>query len=243
MGKIKKVVIIGASSGIGYELAKRFSMDGHTVGLTARRTELLKKLQSEIKTRSYIKYMDLLKPEESIVALQDLIKEMGGADIIVINSGTGYDGQRLDFQKERAAVDVNVLGFTAMAVTATNYFEDKGEGQIVGISSIAAIRPYRTCPAYGASKSYISFYLRGLRHKFQKQGMKNVTITDIKPGFVYTELTAKNKKMFWVASAEKAAGQIYEAIIKKKKNAYITRRWAIMAWIMKCMPDFLYNLA
>jgi short-subunit dehydrogenase len=240
MGKIKKVIIIGASSGIGYELAKKFAKDGHILGLTARRTELLEQLQSEIKTKSYIKYTDLLKPDQAIKALQELIMEMDDVDIIIINSGTGHQSERLDFQKERAAVDVNVLGFTAMAVTATNYFEDKGSGHIVGISSVAGIRPYRTAPAYGASKSYISFYLKGLRHKFKKQGI-NVEVTDIKPGFVETALTSGNVKMFWVASPEKAAAQIYTAIKKKKKTAYITRRWTIAAWAIKWLPDFLYN--
>ena len=247
---MKKVIIIGASAGIGKALAEVFAGNGFAIGLTARRVELLKELQTRLKTKTntsaiantstYVKYMDLLKPEEAMKALEELIKEMGGVDIIVINSGVGNEGQMLEFEKERASIDVNVLGFTAMAITATNYFERKGEGHIVGISSVAAIRPYRTAPAYGASKAFMSFYLQGLRHKFAKQGF-NISITDIRPGFVYTPLTQNNKDMFWLATPEKAAEQIYDAIIKKKKYAYITKRWRLAAWVLRIIPDFIYN--
>lgn len=237
---MKKVMIIGASSGIGKALAEIFSKNGYELGLTARRIELLKEIQSTLSTRSYVKYMDLLNPEESIRAFDDLIVEMNGVDIVVINSGTGFDSEKLDFSKERAAIDVNVLGFTAMAVASANYFENKGAGHIVGISSVAALRPYRTCPAYGASKAFISFYLRGLRHKFTRQ-KKDVYVTDIKPGFVYTPLTQNNGKMIWASTAEKAATQIYEAIIKKKKHVYVTKRWFLIAWLFRFIPDFIYN--
>lgn len=237
---MKKVIIIGASSGIGKALVEVFSQNGYEVGLTARRTELLKEIQPALATKSYIKYMDLLKPDESILAFNELINEMNGVDIVVINSGTGFDSEKLEFSKERSAIDVNVLGFTAIAVASANYFENKGVGHIVGISSVAALRPYRTCPAYGASKAFISFYLRGLRHKFTRQ-KKDIYVTDIKPGFVYTPLTQNNGKMIWVSTAEKAATQIYKAIIKKKKHAYITKRWLLIAWLFRLIPDFIYN--
>ncbi|MEI6080416.1 MAG: SDR family NAD(P)-dependent oxidoreductase [bacterium] len=237
---MKKVIIIGASSGIGKALAEIFSKNGYEVGLTARRVELLKEIQSKLSVKSYVKYMDLLKPEDSIKGLEELIKGMGGVDIIVINSGVGYEAKKLEFVKERAAIDVNVLGFTAMAVAATNYFEDKGTGHIVGISSIAAIRPFRQAPAYGASKAFISFYLKGLRHKFINQG-KDIFVTDILPGFVCTDLTKGNEHMFWISTAEKSASQIYQAIVKRKRTAYITKRWHLIALFLKIIPDFIYN--
>jgi short-subunit dehydrogenase len=237
----KKVVIIGASSGIGKELARVFSKQGFTVGLTARRVDLLKELQKSLPTTSFIKHMDLCEVDSSTVALQELITEMGGVDILVINSGTGYDNPVLEWEKEKPSIDVNIMGFTAMAVAATNYFIKKEQGHLVGISSVAAIRPFRLCPAYGASKAFISFYLKGLRHKFAKQGLKNIYVTDIKPGFVDTPMTKNNEKMFWVSTAEKAATQIYDAIIAKKKEAFITKRWRLAAFIMRVLPDFIYN--
>ena len=237
----KSVLIIGASSGIGKELAKVFSDHGYTVGMAARRTALLKDLQKELPGKSFIKGLDLNDTDASIIALKELCQDMGDVDIIVINSGTGHNNPELEWEKERPSIDVNVRGFTAMAVTATNYFIKRGKGQIVGISSVAAIRPFRLAPAYGASKAFISFYLAGLRHKFIKQGFKDIFVTDIKPGFVRTPLTDNNDKMFWIATAEKAATQIYDAIVAKKKEAFITKRWRLVAMLLKVIPAFLYN--
>jgi len=237
----KNVIIIGASSGIGKELARVFSRNGFTVGMTARRIDLLKELQKELPSPSFIRHMDLNDTGLSIKVLQELSGQMGDVDIVVINSGTGHDNPNIEWEKEKPSIDVNVSGFTAMAVTATNYFIKKGKGHLVGISSVAAIRPYRLCPAYGASKAFISFYLKGLRHKFVKQGLRNIYVTDIKPGFVDTPLTSGQKGMFWVSTAEKAANQIYDAIMAKKKEAFITKRWRLAVFAMRILPDFIYN--
>ena len=238
---MEKVIIIGASSGIGKELAKNFSQNGFEVGLASRRLELLEELKKELPNKAYVKVLDLYDADTAIKKLNELLAEMGGVDTIVINSGTGHDNPVLEWCKERPSVEVNVSGFTAMAVAATNYFIKQGRGHIVGISSVAAVRPFRLCPAYGASKAYISFYLEGLRHKFAKEGFKQIYVTDIRPGFVYTDLTKNNDKMFWVSTVEKAGIQIYNAIINKKKVAYVTKRWKFVAWIMRCIPDFIYN--
>jgi short-subunit dehydrogenase len=237
----KSAIIIGASSGIGKELAKVFSAKGFTVGLTARRTNLLEDLKKELPGKSFIKHMDLNDPDGSIKALKELIGEMGDVDIIVINSGVGHSNNMLEWEKEKPSIDVNVMGFTAMAVVATHYFIQRQKGQIVGISSVAAIKPFRLDPAYGASKAYISFYLRGLRNKFVHQGLRDVHVTDIKPGFVHTDLTKANEGMFWVASPQKAAKQIYDAIISKKKEAFVTKRWRFIAFMMRILPDLIYN--
>ncbi len=237
---MKKIIIIGASSGIGEALAREFSARGFIVGMTARRLELLDKIKQQLPNMSYTKKMDLLDPYASIDGLNDLISEMGDVDIVVINSGVGYINHDLVWGLERATIDVNVVGFTAMAIASANYFIKKGQGHIVGISSVSAIRPYREAPAYGASKSYDSFYMGGLRHKFKKQKI-NIDVTDVLPGFVYTPLTSSNKKMYWVSTAQKAATQIYEAIIAKKETVYITKRWRLVAWMMRWVPDFIYN--
>lgn len=237
---MEKIIIIGASSGIGEALARELSSRGYIVGMAARRLELLNKIKQELPNASYTKQLDLLKPDEARQALRDLISQMGGADIIVINSGVGHENAELIWELERPSIDVNVLGFAAMAVEASNYFIQKGRGHIVGISSVAGLRPFRLAPAYGASKAFIIFYLKGLRHKFKKQGI-DVAVTDIRPGFVDTPLTKGNAKMFWVSTPQKAAKQILNAIRAKKEVAYITKRWRLIAFIIKLVPDFIYN--
>lgn len=236
---MKKAIIIGASSGIGRELAKIIAADGYMVGLAARRTELLQDLSAEITSNTYIKTMDLAKPDEAMLQLQELIAEMNGVDLIIISSGTGYINPELDWESEKITLDVNVTGFTAMVNVAWKHFRERGGGIIVGISSIAALRGNAAAPAYNASKSFVSNYLAGLRYKAYQQ-QANIKIIDIKPGFVDTEM-AKGEGLFWVASPSKAAAQIYHDIQKGKEYAYITKRWAIIAWIFKLLPEWLFR--
>jgi short-subunit dehydrogenase len=118
------------------------------------------------------------------------------------------------------------------------YFISHGRGHLVGISSLAALRGNRFSPAYSASKSFLSIYLEGLRHKAVKEKL-SVTVTDIKPGYVNTAM-AKGKYLFWIAPVPKAVKQIIKAIEKKKAVAYITRRWRVIAWIYKALPKWIY---
>lgn len=236
---MQKAIIIGATSGIGRALAKVLAENNYILGLAGRRVELLESLQKEIKAETHIKNMDVSRPEEAMKLLDELIAETGGMDLIVISSGTGFINKDLVWEQEKAAIDVNVMGFTAIAGVAMDYFCKQGQGYIVGISSIAGLRGGAEAPAYNASKAYISNYLQGLRQKAGKLKLP-VIVTDIKPGLVDTVM-AKGDNLFWVATPEKAARQIFSAIKYKRKSAYITKRWQFVAWLLKVMPDWVYN--
>jgi len=236
---MQKAIIIGASSGIGRELAKILSQNNYVVGLVGRRIELLSELQSEISTKTYVKCIDIVQTAEAINLFEELIREMDGMDLIVISSGVGFINHGLDWVQEKETIEVNVSGFTAMASAAFKYFCKQGSGHIVGISSIAAIRGGSESPAYNASKAFVSNYMEGLRQKASKLKLP-IIITDIQPGFVNTAM-AKGEGLFWVASPGKAAWQIFKAIKNKKKHTYITKRWRIIAWLLKVMPDWVYN--
>jgi short-subunit dehydrogenase len=235
----KKAIIIGATSGIGKELAKVVSQNKYIVGIAGRRTQLLDELKEEIPGESFTKCIDVAKPNEAIDRLNDLISEMGDIDLIVISSGVGFINDDLQWPNEKETIDVNVSGFTAMANVAMHHFLLRGSGHLVGISSIAAIRGDGSSPAYNASKAFISNYMEGLRKKIFKKGL-SIAVTDIQPGFVDTAL-ARGDGLFWVASPQKAAQQMYNAIERKKKHAYITKRWRLIGWLMKTVPEFLYN--
>lgn len=234
---MKKVIIVGASSGIGLNLAKVYSQKGYEVGITARRLDFLENLQKELPNKSYIRKMDVADAEGSREILADLVTEMGGMDILVLNAGIG--DSKPTWQLEQQIIMVNIAGFTALGNWAFKYFEKNGGGQIAGVSSVASIRGTHIATVYSASKAYISSYMEGLQQRSNKR-KQNITITDIRPGFVATPMTQENKGMFWVAPAEKAAEQIYTAIKNKKRVAYITRRWWIVAQIIKSVPDFLW---
>jgi short-subunit dehydrogenase len=171
--------------------------------------------------------------------LQNLIEEMGGVELIVISSGTGFINPDLDWAKEKRTLDVNVSGFTAMANVAYRHFVQAGHGHLVGISSIAAIRGSAVAPAYSASKAFMSNYLEGLRIRARKASLP-IVVTDIQPGFVDTAM-AQGQRLFWVASPRKAARQVYRAIERKAKHAYVTKRWSLIGWLLKVLPDFLYS--
>lgn len=236
---MKKAIIIGASSGIGRELAKVLSQNSYALGLTGRRTDLLESLRNDISATSFVKKIDISEQDDAMVHLENLISEMGGLDLIVISSGIGFLNTELGWKEEKETIDVNVTGFAAMTNIAFRYFLKQGSGHIVGISSIAALRGSGEAPAYNASKAFVSNYLEGLRQKVTKAGLA-ITVTDIQPGFVDTAM-AKGEGLFWIAPTQKAAYQIYKAIEGRKKHAYITKRWRFIAWLLKAIPDRLYN--
>ncbi len=232
-------IVIGASSGIGRELARVLSEQGYAVGIAARRLELLEELQRQLPGPSFIRQIDVSQTDEAMASLRDLINEMGGADLIVVNAGVGLRNPELDWYPEKTTIDVNVTGFTAMVNVAVHYFLERGSGHLVGVSSVAAILGHGEVPAYGASKAYESSYLRSLRNRIDKLRMP-ITITTIEPGFVDTDLV-KGRPVFWCASPRKAAMQIFHAIMRRRRHAYITRRWRLIAWIMKAMPERLWS--
>jgi short-subunit dehydrogenase len=171
--------------------------------------------------------------------LNELICEMQGVELIVISAGIGAINLELDWQKEVEIIETNVAGFAAVANVAIQHFMQQGYGHLVGISSLAALRGSDASPAYYASKAFESNYLQGLRKKMAKSRLP-ITITDVQPGLVDTAM-AQGEGLFWVAPVEKAAQQIYVAISKKKEHVYVTKRWRLIAWLIKAMPTSLYN--
>ncbi len=234
-----KAIIIGATSGIGLELTKELAKEGWQVGITGRRVNILQDLQKAIGNNIHIAKMDVSHFDDARETLSQLIEEMGGMDVLILNAGIGSFTRTWD--KEKAIIDINATGFAALANIGYKYFEEQGGGQIVGISSIAAERGSSFIPVYNATKAFISSYMEGLRTHAQKK-KNGITITDIRPGFVETPMTEQNgDNMFWVATANKAAKQIITAMKRKKKVAYITKRWWLVAKLLKVLPDFVYS--
>ncbi len=235
---MQKAIVIGASSGIGRELAKALAREGYVLGLAARRVELLTELQRELPTGSHLKRIDVTRAHEARKLLEELICEMGGTDLIIISAGVIF--QDPDWDEECETINVNVTGFTAMFNYAFNYFCKKGSGHIVGISSVAAVRGGHCSSVYNASKAFQSSLMHGFRIRARRMGV-NVHITDVRPGHVSTTMMEGQKGAFWVIPTETAARQIAAAIRKKRKQVYITPRWRIVALFMKILPDWIYS--
>ena len=235
------MIIIGATSGIGASLARQAAEKGYTVGGTGRRVERLEALKRELGDHFFFRRMDVVDREDATTQLHSLIEEMGGMDIIVLNSGISNYPSSSIIEMEQDIVDVNVSGFIRLFGEAFQYFRSQGDGQIVGVSSIASLFGAARAAPYSASKAFISNYMQAYRQRCNRSEKYDVTITDVKPGFVVSEMTEDVPGMFWVADTDRAVSQMLHDIEKKKSYSYITRRWRLIAWLIKLTPNWVID--
>jgi Short-chain dehydrogenases of various substrate specificities len=233
----KRIIIIGATSGIGRALAEHYAKTGCRVGISGRREYLLAAIHEHFPNHIVTECFDV-QGSDNIQHMQSLIEKTGGMDILIYNAGFGDPSQTLDWHIEKTTYETNVKGFLEIVHFAFNFFVQQGHGQIAATSSVAANRGNGLAPAYSASKAFMSVYMEGLLMKAAKMKV-NIAITDIQPGFIASK-TAKNK-VFWVTPVDKAVQQMAKGIDKKKFRVYISRRWRIIAWIMKRAPSFVWH--
>jgi len=234
----RTAVIIGASSGIGEALARELNSGGWRLALLARRLERLEAIRKTLTAETIVRGFDVTQPDAATI-LEQLFDELGAVDLVIISAGTGHNGilqRALDVD----TVSVNVLGFMAMAQVAMRHFIKHRRGHLVGISSIVALRG-NPAAAYAASKAFQSVYLDGLREIARNSGHP-IAVTEVQPGGVDTAMLKPDRPLpplvrrLFVASPEKAARQILRAIEKRKKHAYITRRYALVGVVLKLLP-------
>jgi short-subunit dehydrogenase len=236
--QVKKIIIIGGSSGLGRELAKIYAAQKHMIAVTGRREELLAGLKNQYPLNIITSAFDVTTGDNK-KQIELLIQKLGGLDLLIYNAGYGDPSLELIPETERLTTLTNVNGFVEIVSYTFNYFVQQGNGHIALTSSISALRGNSWTPAYSASKAFMSNYAEGLFIKARKL-KKNIAITDIKPGFIGTKM-AKGNKQFWVAPVGKAALQFIKAIDKKKRVAYITKRWWLVAQVMKWLPFGIYK--
>lgn len=234
----QKIIIIGASSGMGRRMAERYAEKEHRVGISGRRSDLLQEIKQQFPQQVEYECFDITQ-KDNVKHLQSLVDKLGGLDILVISAGTGEPSKELSWEIDKTTVDTNVNGFVEIANWGFNYFARQGHGRMAVISSIAAVRGGSWAPAYNASKAFQSNYFDGLSVKARKIS-KDISLTCVEPGFVATKM-AKSDKLFWVVPVDKAARQIIRAIDKKKRKVYVSRRWWLIAQILKWTPYWLYR--
>jgi short-subunit dehydrogenase len=242
MGFAGKVVYVtGASSGIGRAMAVEFARRGAAVGVTARRPDRLQQLCEEVReTGGRIEYAaaDTADRAGTHAALQSLAERLGPCDVLVANAGVGCSNTATDLNVTGAesVVRTNLLGPMYAFETVLPAMLARGTGQLVGVSSVAAFKGLPTSAAYCASKAGLSAYLESLRITLRA---KNIAVTTICPGFVRTEMTAKNDQMMWVLDADVAARQMVRAIERRRKVYSFPRRMRGLMWLTKWAPDRL----
>ena len=235
---MKKIIIIGATSGIGRGLAEVYSQEDYLIGITGRRENLLEEVCARDKDKLFYQVCDITDTQATISSLETLTRKMGGMDILIICAGTGELNPELSYQLEEPTLLTNVIGFTNIADWGFRYFEQQKSGHLVTISSVGGTRGSGIAPAYNASKAYQINYTEGLRKKTAKLPYP-IYITDVRPGFVDTAM-AKGEGLFWITPLDKAVQQIYRAILRRRKVAYVSQRWKYVALLLRMIPASIY---
>ena len=233
----KKAIVFGATSGIGRALAKLLVNDGYDVMITGRRQEKLEEIKKENPDQYIVRRHDLTDLDDSKRLFDALPEKMPRVDLIIHNSGIAENNFNLEWQKDLPTLETNVLGATRIYQLSYNLFKKQGYGHLVGITSMASIVGNRHVPAYHASKAFQASYLESLWMKARRTKKAKINITNILPGYVDTDIITG--PTFWMAPLDKAVKQIYSAIKKKKRKAYITKRWRLVALMMKILPPHI----
>lgn len=237
---MKRIVIVGASSGIGLTLAQTLASRGVRVGLAARRTKKLAALKEQYP--QCVEYMSIdITHASAPQRLRELIEKTGGMDIYIHVAGIGYDNPDLDPAVEAIVTDTDTTGFARMVAAAYNYFRIRGKGgQIAAVTSVAATKGLATMAAYSASKAFDRHYLSALRQLSNQQGDR-ITITDIRPGWIRTELLPPDADYALTMDPDQAVRCILRAIVKRRSVAVVDWRWALLAGIWQLVPSCLWE--
>lgn len=161
-------------------------------------------------------------------------------DIFLLSSGIGNQNKYLDTSIEQATIQTNVTGFTRMVLVAYRYFSSQGGGHISVISSIAGTKGLGVAPSYSATKRYQNIYIDALA-QLSRMEKQPIVFTDIRPGFVHTDLLEDGRNYPMLMSPQYAALRIANAIDRKKRRAIIDWRYAILVFFWRLIPEWLWE--
>lgn len=236
---MKRIVIVGATSGMGLEVARLAIRAGWRVGAAGRRTDRLEALRAEAPEQVEIRQMDVTDPAAP-EQLATLIERLGGMDIYLHSSGIGFRNEALDPAIELATARTNAEGFIRMVTAAYTYFRSHGGGQIAVISSIAGTKGLGAAPAYSATKRLQNTYIDALAQLARMQRAR-IRFTDIRPGFVDTPLLASDGGYPMLMPADRVARRIFRAIVRGRRRVVIDRRFAMLVFLWRLIPAWLWE--
>lgn len=264
----KKAIVMGATSGIGMEVASLLAQRGWQVGIAGRRIERLEEVkrntnllisESSKASKGEIacyQQIDVTSPEAPSLLLK-LIEKLGGMDLYFHSSGIGWQNNSLDIEKEMKTVETNGLGFVRMVDTAFNWFAQQNQGQEPGqgqrqgkdrscdtyriacITSIAGTKGLGAAPAYSATKRFQNHYLECLTQQAHMRHLP-IAITDIRPGFVKTDLIAGSNYPLQLTPQE-VAQQIVNAIERRKTVKTIDWKYSILVSLWRMIPRCIWT--
>lgn len=235
---MKRIVIMGGSSGIGLRVAELLAASGWRVGVAGRKEEPMKKLKVMFPSQVEWAQIDV-NHNDAPRRLLDLIGRLGGMDTYFHVSGVGYENPTIDMKEEIATVETNVVGFTRMVDTAYHFFKARGKGHLAIVSSVAGTKGIGDLASYSASKKFQQTYLQALEQLSHKNKVK-IAFTDIRPGWIRTPLLDPEREYPMTMELQDAAKLIIKAIKKKTRIAVIDRKWAIAVFFWKLIPGGIW---
>ena len=235
---MKRAIVLGASSGLGREVARLLAADGWRLAIAARRIELLDELREVIGGDVMTARIDV-NSNNAEADLLSLIDRLGGVNLYFHSSGTGKRNCCLEPDTELLTVETNCLGFTRMVGCAYRYMATHGGGHIAVISSIAGTKGMGAAPSYSASKAFQNKYIEALSQLSTTRNL-NISFTDIRPGFVATPLLG-GAPYPMLMNAENVAREIVRSVNSKRTVRVIDWRWRIITALWSLIPSCIWR--
>ncbi len=230
----KRAIIIGASSGIGLEVARLLIKEGWQVGVAARRVELMEGIGA-----AAVERIDVTA-DDATEALHRLIDKTGGMDLFFYASGIGKQNRELQEDIELATMQTNGVGFVRMIGEAYRFFAQQGRGHIAAITSIAGTKGLGPAPSYSATKAMQNVYLQALEQQAYARGL-NIRFTDIRPGFVDTALLSGDFHYPMMLKPDRVAHDIVRSINRQRHIRVIDYRYRLLTALWRRIPRFLWR--
>ena len=241
----KRILITGASSGLGHGMAIEFAKQGCDLALCARRTERLESLKAQLleinpNISVFIRALDVNDHDAVFDVFKAFREDMQGLDRVIVNAGmgkgasigTGY------FHANKQTAETNFVSAIAQCEAAMEIFREQNAGHLVTISSISAVRGFRRAmTVYAATKAAITALSEGIRIDVRNTPIR---VTCIHPGFIRSEINEKVKKVPFIVDTETGCKAMVKAINAEKANSYVPSwPWAWLHWILRIAPDSL----
>jgi short-subunit dehydrogenase len=243
----RRVLITGASSGLGAEMARQWARQGRDLALCARRLGDLERLREEL-VREHpaitvsVHALDVLDHAAVDRVFDDAAAALGGLDRVVVNAGIAQGGSLGDGAAagNRATAQTNFVGAVHQAEAAARIFRAQGRGHLVFISSMSALRGMGgAMNVYGAAKAGVSALAEGLRSDFWDS---QVVVTAVHPGYIRTSLAGDLPRPLFVADLDRGTRAIVRAVDREPARAHVPGwPWGVLAWPMRLLPLGLYR--
>jgi short-subunit dehydrogenase len=243
---MKTAIIIGATSGIGKELATRLASDGWVVGAAGRRADRLEQLSAQFPSGTILTQSIDITKEDATAALDALLEKTGAPDLFLHVSGIGKQNPTLDEMIETGTMETNCSGMVRMVTHFINYvkaserYSKAHKAHIGVITSVAGTAGLGSAPAYSASKRMQQTYISALVQMTRMYRIP-VTFSDIRPGFVATDLLNPNKKYPLLISVDKAARCILSGLKRRKRIICFDWRYRILVFFWKLIPRCIWE--